>query len=530
MHWSIREKKGNVVSKINEKSFFTLAMRRIQEIIPFLVCLLFLLPQHVRASKYSPPGLYDTEHVVLENGLQVVLNVQEGAHNASFRLVVMAGTLDFPHGKREIPHFLEHLLFSGTSKHTEEELEALVKSFGGRWNAGTGDRVTTYEMDLYSGYAVNGLYLLHEIVTDSQLKPEKVEVAREILLREMGGRPSNLKKWLYRRGIGKSAFEKAYEALLPGEEYRRDRIETAEDISREEILEAYRRYYVPDNMILIVVGEFERDKLIKRIQATFGEMRPGKARKRNGEIPPYTEGPVEVSGIFSPIVGTDATVGIMFRTEGKGSSDYAPLWVLGEYLDRRMYEHLRIQKGLAYSPGAWFSAKEDYGVFHIVADVDIDKTSGALLSAWEVIEEISGGKVEPKDLEKVKMDLLLGMTRAYQTNSDKADYYAGVYYEAEDNGKFTNDEDLLEKVTPKDVVSAAKKYLRTDRAISFINEPTITYTKLISLIVVIIIFLLLLVLFLLRRQRRRKKRRKGLDFEGLVGGKREGYPQIRFSR
>lgn len=489
-------------------------MRRIPVIIALLSCVLHIHPHLLRASEYSPPGLYDTEYAVLENGLQVVKNVQEGAHNVSFRLVVKVGTLDFPHGKREIPHFLEHLLFTGTSQHTEEELEKIVKSYGGNWNASTNDRATVFEMDLYSGYVSRGLNLFHEIVTDSQMEPEKVEVTREVLLREMGGRPSKLRKWLYRRGIGRSAFSKAYEALLPGERYRRDRLETAEGISREEIRAAYTRYYVPRNMILIAVGEFDSEALMKRVERTFGKMEPGNAYRGGEEAPPYPAEPAEVTGTFSPIVDTDATVGLLFRTEGKGSPDYPALWVLGEYLDRRMYEFLRIRKGLAYSPGAWFSAKKNYGIFHVLADVDIGKMDEALSATWEVIDEVSGGKVKPEEFKKVKSGLLLGMTRAYQTNAEKADYYARVYYEAERDERFVNDEDLLERVSPEEVVSAAKKYFKRGRAISFREKPTVTYTQLISLIIFFIFLVVAFILFIFRR-RRKKRRRKGLEVDGL---------------
>jgi predicted Zn-dependent peptidase len=180
-----------------------------------------------------------------------------------------------------------------------------------------------------------------------------------------------------------------------------------------------------------------------------------------------------------------------------------------------MYEYLRIQKGIAYSPGAWFSAKKDYGVFHIMADVDIDEMDGAHASMWEVIEEVSGGKVKPEKFKEVRRDLLFGMTRGYQTNSEKADYYAQVYYEIDSGEKFTNDEDLLERVTPKDVVSVAKKYFRNNRSVSVRNKPTITYTQLITLIIVFVIILLVLVLFIIRRRRKRRKRRTGLEVEGL---------------
>lgn len=88
-------------------------------------------PVLVSAGAFTPFGLYEPQITTLGNGLRVVLNPRNHAHNVAFRLVVNIGAWNFPCGQREIPHFLEHLLFAGTSKHSEAELESLVKSHGG---------------------------------------------------------------------------------------------------------------------------------------------------------------------------------------------------------------------------------------------------------------------------------------------------------------------------------------------------------------------------------------------------------------
>ena len=105
-------------------------------ILKILLLLQVLLSSNVtHASKFSPPGLYDVELVTLDNGMDVILKQRQGAHTFSMRVWVGVGTQDFPCERQETPHFLEHLLFTGTSKHTEAELEHLVADHGGSWNA-----------------------------------------------------------------------------------------------------------------------------------------------------------------------------------------------------------------------------------------------------------------------------------------------------------------------------------------------------------------------------------------------------------
>ena len=89
-------------------------------ILKVLLCLQLLTCSNVlSASKFSPPGLYDVELITLDNGMDVILKPRAGAHTFSMRVWVGVGSQDFPCERQETPHFLEHLLFTGTSEHTE---------------------------------------------------------------------------------------------------------------------------------------------------------------------------------------------------------------------------------------------------------------------------------------------------------------------------------------------------------------------------------------------------------------------------
>ena len=93
-----------------------------------LVGLVFLvafvgLTVDASANEYDPPSLYNLDYFKLENGLDVILKKRTHARNVAVRLVVNVGQRNFPCDKRETPHFLEHLLFMGTSKHNEAELK-----------------------------------------------------------------------------------------------------------------------------------------------------------------------------------------------------------------------------------------------------------------------------------------------------------------------------------------------------------------------------------------------------------------------
>jgi len=83
-------------------------------------------------------------------------------------------------------------LFTGTSKHSESQLDEMIKQHGGEWNAFTYDESTVYEIDIFSEHAVLALNSLSEIISDTVITTENFDLSRTIIYRDMGGIPSSI--------------------------------------------------------------------------------------------------------------------------------------------------------------------------------------------------------------------------------------------------------------------------------------------------------------------------------------------------
>jgi predicted Zn-dependent peptidase len=431
---------------------------------------------NISAGEYSPPGLYDVEHYVLDNGLRVMLKPRDSARSVAFRLVVGVGQNDYECGWQETPHFLEHLLFTGTSRHSETELDEVVEQHGGSWNAYTAAEDTVYKLDIYSHHADFGLEVLYEILSDSLLSAEDVEISRGIIEREAGGRPSAIEQWMLRHGVGRSATGKALRRIFPEGNYLCDELEAVTHISRDDILEAFSTYYVPGNMTLIVVGDFDIDEMRNAIVKSFGTLPEDLLPERPFRIPPPSDEFGEVEGTLEPLLGSDAEVGMVFRAVGKTSADFYTFYVLESYLDKRLYESIRVENGLAYSPASLFAARRDYGVFTVYADVDLEKQDQVLGLMRKEIERLHM-PLHAETVEQTKRKLLLQMVQGYETNSGVADYYVGSVFEYETNGGLVDEEARIEAVTVDDLHRVATKYLPLSRAVVVHEVPTLTYAR-----------------------------------------------------
>jgi len=428
----------------------------------------------VLAGKYTPEGLYDVSRHKLDNGLEIYLKERHEAKNTSIRLVVNYGTDDNECGKTETAHYLEHLLFTGTSKHTEKELDSLIGDNGGSWNAETASETTTYQVDIYSPYTELALNTLHEIITDSTISDENVKTTLDIINREAGGEYSWLTRYLYTLGIGKSGYDKASEVIYSEREYC-PIIESFKDVSREDIISAFNKFYVPNNMALILVGDFDSKKTLDVIKKSFGKMKS----KRIKHVRSSGDHHYEPQGVFTstlePLIGSDAEVYIRYRVPGRMSKESLKLTLLSVYLSQDLHDIIRIDKGLSYSAGAGANKLNNYGTLDLYADSDIENMAIISDIMLSEVDKLISSPIEQKKFDRVRRGALLGYASSFEDNATIADFYESMWLSQLTMDKFVRIEDAIEKITPEEIQAIAIKYLARDKAIISHDAPTLTY-------------------------------------------------------
>jgi zinc protease len=428
----------------------------------------------VSASRYTPEGIYDPDIYYLENGMRVILKARHGARNVAIRLNVGLGNYDFDCLQQETAHFLEHLLFTGTSQHSESELDEIIIHHGGSWNATTYGEDTVFEIDIFSEYADVGLATLHEIITDSVISKADFKRSQGIIYREMGGVPTRITRFLHQQEIVSSARDKVVKAMLKGSRIYCSNLTTLDHISYQDIIDAYSRFYVPSNMTLVIAGDFDTAETKKQIAALFGKMPFNKIERDIPVARKFNEGPLHVTSTLDPMFGADGTSELVYRTDGYGSPDYYVLEVLEAYFYKKLYEVIRVQEGLSYSPDVEMIGGLNEGLFAISADADLDdmdKVSGIM---HKEVVRLRDGEVTDEEINRTIKSLLLSKAQGLESNADIAWYYIDNLVEVDKYGRFVDQETLLENFTPERVRTVAQRYL-IDSNMAFVKStPTLT--------------------------------------------------------
>ena len=225
----------------------------------------------------------------LKNGLQVIVVPNHKIPAVTQMMWYKVGAVEDPAGKSGLAHFVEHLMFKGTPKHPKGEFSKLVEQNGGHENAFTAHDYTAF----YQVISKEKLPLIMELEADRMhnlvLEPEDVEKERRVILEERKMRYDNQPRALLK--------EKMDDALYPNTPYHIQAIgweKEMEGLTREDALAFYKKYYAPNNGILIVAGDVDAKEVEKLANKYYGPL------PSNPNIKPRADYPV-----LSPVTNKD---------------------------------------------------------------------------------------------------------------------------------------------------------------------------------------------------------------------------------
>src|SRR5512132_486135 len=234
---------------------------------PLLAIVLFALA----AGSAGAQGADRVVAATLDNGLRVLLLEDHRSPIVSFQVWYRVGSRDEQRGATGIAHFLEHMMFKGTPTRGPKQFARLVEENGGQDNAFTSQDVTSYFVDI----AADKLDLVIELEADRMqhllLDAKQIASERQVVIEERRTRTEDDPGGFLGEEVSSIAFKAhpyGYPIIGWMEDIRR--------ITPAEIRAFYRTYYVPNNAIVVAVGDFKTPAVMEKIQKTFGRIPRGR--------------------------------------------------------------------------------------------------------------------------------------------------------------------------------------------------------------------------------------------------------------
>ncbi|MGH9188448.1 MAG: M16 family metallopeptidase [Acidimicrobiales bacterium] len=295
----------------------------------------------------------------LANGVQVVTEAMPGAHSVAVGFWVDAGSRDESASEAGASHFLEHLLFKGTTTRSARDIAEAIEAVGGDMNAFTTQEYTAFYTRLIHTDLDLGLDILSDIMSDPAFRPDEVEAERQVILEEINmhaDEPSDL------------VHEVLHEALYPGHPLGREVLgdrDTITAMARDDIAAYFRSRYRPASIVVAIAGRLDHDSVVAGIERRFGTG-SGQAPPR---VVPQLLPPRPVAVVNRPTEQAHIVVGMRGLT--RGDSDRFALTVLDQVLGggmaSRLFQEIREKRGLVYSVYSYRAAYLETGAFAVYA-------------------------------------------------------------------------------------------------------------------------------------------------------------------
>lgn len=357
------------------------------------------------------------EGYTLPNGLQLLLKPGTERGHVAIRLVVGVGLDDFSCEDKELPHLLEHLLFSGIDGGGEGELEDRMQALGGEWNAYTSNADTTFVIEAPAQNQRKVLDLLLAIITRTELTDANINAAKQVVEREDGGHYSHLQRLLDRQDLGHTASNQlAVELGLKCAE----RAEVGQ-LTRDQLEKLRKNWYAPNNMTLIIVGEL--DKLLPAyLERTYGQLEPVEPSEHPA-LPDIQRTAASHRELIHGWVGDSAKLHWLFPEPVLDDQHDETYDLLKDYLDWALYRQLRLKHGLSYGP--WSEREVLGGVGFLSLNADLEREN--LPEAEQVLQDLKAqllkNGLDPSVFARLQQAAIARQAWAVQGNSALADYY-----------------------------------------------------------------------------------------------------------
>lgn len=356
--------------------------------------------------------------------------------------------------ERGIAHFMEHMLFKGTTTRTAEDIARVVDSVGGYLDAYTTKELVSYNTKVLDEHLPLAWDVVSDLILNPVFKQEDIEKEKQVILEELKMELDNPEYVVH---------ELFCKLVWKGHGLGRPIIgtkQTIEAFSREDLLAYHRRIYVPANIVVTAAGNLEHERIVAMVEERFGSLAPGKALAQPAAA--VMEAPIELKkkrlqqahlyiGAPSEAVSHPDRFGI-----------YVLNTILGGGMSSRLFQNIRERQGLVYAVMSDLMSYRDCGLMAIYAGCSAESLPRVIASVMEEFRSLKEKLVDDEELRRAKEHMKGSLVLSLESTSSRM---SNLARQQMNFGRFYSIEELLDGI---EAVSAEKVRELAQR--SFVTE------------------------------------------------------------
>lgn len=352
---------------------------------------------------------------VLPGGVRVLTEAMPSQRSATIGFWVGVGSRDESPGTFGSTHFLEHLLFKGTPRRDAMDIASAFDEVGGESNAATAKESTCYYARVLDTDLPLAIDVIADMVTSAVLDADELEQERGVILEELAMDNDDPADVAHERFVAAVLGEHPLGRPIGGTP------EEINGITREAVLEHYRRYYTPAEIVVTAAGSLDHDdvcaQVLAALQAAGWEL-PDGARpvERRAHTPAVIEGQHTVDVVRRPVEQAHIVMGCpgIIATDERRQIMSVLNAVLGGGMSSRLFQEVREKRGLAYSTYSFSAAYSDAGYFGMYAGCSPAKAGQVIDLMGHELEKLAADGITAAELKKAVGQLSGGLVLALE--------------------------------------------------------------------------------------------------------------------
>ena len=356
------------------------------------------------------------EIITLDNSLRVVIEHIPYVKSATIGVWIGAGSCNENNQNSGISHFIEHMLFKGTLRRSAKQIAECIDDIGGQINAFTSKECTCFYAKTLSSHLDISIDLLSDMLFNSRLDERDIAVEKGVIIEEIN---------MYEDTPEELVHDLLQEAVWKGSSLANnilgDKISVV-GITKAKILEYMMDQYTPQNSVIAVVGNIDRERLIAQLNDAFGSWQPKRFTMQKLSMPIFYNKEISIKKDIEQIHYCMGFQGFE-RDHDKAYDLLVVNSILGGGMSSKLFQKIREEKGLVYAIYSFNTSFNHTGLMGIYAGMNPTRIAEVTELIWQELSQLKEKGLCEKEINRSKEQIKSGLILGLESTSSRMNSY-----------------------------------------------------------------------------------------------------------